>query len=194
MSPILGCLALATPLLIAGCAFEGIYSEHPLGEELAVFKPAEWDGVWVPSSGGFRRWFVTDAEKGIMIASNRGILRCDIPTEKPVRLRQFGSWYFTREKEGPDASGLYETESAWFRLGDALVTYRVDVPRVRDLVEKGVLPGRLEKNRVILGALTPVHYKILLLPDRPAFLWQPSYVEVKLPAELDPCKAPAQAK
>jgi hypothetical protein len=187
--------ALAALPLIGGCAFQGIYSEHPLGDEVAVLKPAEWEGVWVADNQGYGRWFVTDADKGMLARRLTKDRLCDARlVEKAVQLRQFGPWYFARGKDSPDKDGFYESERAWFRLGDALVDYQVDARRVRDLVEQGVLPGRIEKDRVILGTLTPVHYRILFLPDRPAVRWHPLNVYVKLPAELDPCKAPAQSK
>ena len=79
----------------------------------------------------------------------------------------------------------------------------INEQRVKALVEQGELPGRIEDDRVMLGALTQEHYKLLLRNRRteveypmPAKDDYPDFpgtkhalaMLIKLPDELDPCK------
>jgi hypothetical protein len=75
-----------------------------------------------------------------------------------------------------------------------MLWFSVDEERVKDLVEQGVLPGRVEDRRVILGALGSDHHQILLSSQHPAFNREPSGVAMKLPDNLDPCRKAEPAK
>lgn len=189
-------LALAVPLLVAGCV-PVVYSDEPLGERVAVLKPEEWNGVWLNQSGGLSTIVVSDPGKGTMkfgkASNNDWATLCDpSPSGDEFAFRQSGSWYFPYEQT---EKSPFETVFALLRKNDALISYGVDESNVRDLIEKGVLPGRVENRKVILGALTPDHYKILLSKERPAlFRFDPWGAYVKLPAALDPCKKPAETK
>jgi hypothetical protein len=179
-------LALAGLPLITGCV-PLIYSEQPLGERVAVLNPQEWNGVWLGSDGKLTGLLVTDSDKGMMVGGSP----CD-PTSggPPAQMRQSESWFFLVEKGGE----LYSTTAAFFRIGKTLLVYLVDQERVKELLEQGALPGRVDNNRVILGALGSEHYQILLASKHPAFARQPLDVMMKLPDDLDPCRKGEPAK
>jgi len=59
---------------------------------------------------------------------------------------------------------------------------------IRQLIEQGKVPGRLDGDKVILGHLEPEHYDRLFSMQRPVIdLAHPDWVALKLPPELDPC-------
>ena len=61
--------------------------------------------------------------------------------------------------------------------------------RLRELVAKHALPGRVEaKGQVVLGPLSPEHYKVVLSQESDIFNWRIGFPLIKLPDELDPCK------
>ena len=191
-------LAVALLPWLMGCAV--IYSEQPLGEQVAVFKPEEWDGIWVASNGSFDRIRVTDAENGMLAWGFRDGLCDTVPGTKPDQFRQSGPWYFLAPAAAEHGS-RYPTGGAFFRHGNALALYNVDEARVRELVEKGALPGRVEESKgrlhdkdVVLAPLTHEQYGVLLPDKQPLFDFQPVFVLVKLPPELDPCKPAVPVK
>jgi len=76
-------------------------------------------------------------------------------------------------------------EGAW---GPDLGKRRVD-ERLRELVAKHALPGRVDaKGVVVLGPLSPEHYKVILSQENGLFDWTAGGPLIKLPDELDPCK------
>jgi hypothetical protein len=170
-----------------------ILSKQPLGE-VAVLKPEEWNGVWIYEGAELYRLAVIDADKGVL----GGRDACDPSSPyKQLNLRQSGSWYTESTpglRGGPESIvGLYEITHLSFRDGHALFSYEVDAKRIRALVEQGALPGRIENNNVILGTLTPQHYRVLLPENKdskeaPPVLWRSVRFSMKLPEELDPCK------
>lgn len=193
-------LAVALLPWLVGCA--AIYSEQPLGEHVAVFKPEEWDGIWVASNGSFDRIRVTDGANGMLAWGFRHGLCDTVPGTRPDQFRQSGSWYFLAP--GPastEGAARHLTGAAFFRHGNALALYNVDRARVRELVEKGALPGRITNGsgrfsdqEVVLAPLTHEQYRVLLPERHPPFNFQPVFVLVKLPPELDPCKQAGQVK
>jgi hypothetical protein len=60
--------------------------------------------------------------------------------------------------------------------------------RLRELVAKHALPGRVDaKAVVVLGPLSPEHYKVILSQENGLFDWRAGGPLIKLPDELDPC-------
>jgi len=203
---------LALLSLLTGC-FPTIYSEQPLGEP-AVLDPEKWNGRWLNSDGRVSTWTVVDTDTVASTAfgnADRGLSSvCDPLPTKMVRwgLREFQGWYIPYKKDDKIGikDGLYET-AVLIRLKHPLMMHWsfINEQRVKALVEQGELPGRIEADRVILGALTQEHYKLLFrfrgakssveypmaakddYPDFPEPIDALAML-IKLPDELDPCK------
>jgi len=189
-------LLLALVSVLSGCFnWSVLYSEQPLGEQVAVFEADEWDGAWLDQKGEVASYDVSPTDTAVLLMTSRGPDRTIGPlwdckrvrdTEHPIPFRQTGRWYFPVLKL-KDEDGLYGLLFAMFRHGDTLLVYEPDLSQVRKLIEDGALPGRVENERVILEPLASEHYKVLLSDKRGAFLGKPRDVAVKLPNELDPC-------
>ena len=185
--PLLGALTL-----VGGC----IVSEEPLGEQVAVLKPEAWNGLWLvsgdrPEHDELVRVSVVDADKGMLAVQKNAVSCSDASAPLSLQLRQSGAWYFFH---GPEKQTYYNAGDATLRAGNKLIFYALSASRVEELVELGLLPGRVEKHRVVLGSLAPEHYGVLLGGERPAWSGEPALVAVKLPAELDPCRKLDQPK
>lgn len=181
-------------VLLAGCmSVDRVYSERPLGERVASFKPEEWDGIWVASDGSFDRILITDAQNGTLAWGFKDKLCDPAPASKPDQFRQWGSWYFLAPRSIPE-NGRYELGAAFFRNQNALSLYGISREKVRELIRKGDVPGYLDGDEPVLGELASNHYAILLSQEQPAFAWKPTLVLTKLPAELDPCRPQASPK
>jgi len=179
-------------ILFFGCR-SVVYSEQPLGERVASFKPEEWNGIWVGSDGSFDRILITDAQNGMLAWGFKDELCAPAPATRPDQFRQSGSWYFLVPRPIPRGD-RYEVGAAFFRDRDALTLYSINAESVRELIRKGDVPGYLDGDDPVLGALASKHYGILLSEKQPAFDWKPSVVLIKVPPELDPCRprAPLQ--
>jgi hypothetical protein len=179
-------LCLALIVLMAGCA-SVVFSEQPLGERIAVFKPEEWNGIWVGNDGSFDRILITDAQNGMLAWGFKEKLCDPAPATKPDQFRQSGSWYFLAARNS-QVDARYQISAAFFRDRNALSLYSIDTARVREMVKQGRVPGYLDGEHVVLGQLEPTHYELLLSEKEPAFAWKPTFVLTKLPEELDPCR------
>lgn len=199
---------LALLPLLAGC-FSKIFSEQPLGEP-AVLVPEMWNGRWLNSDGGVSTWTVVDTDTVASTAfgkSDGGLTSVCDPSPSDINrlsLRESQGWYILYEENGrtPISNGLYETTLLVRLEGRGMVVSFINKQRAKALVEQGELPGRIEASRVILGALTQEHYKLLFhnrgteveypmaakddYPD--VYFTMRGYWFLKLPDELDPCK------
>ena len=187
-------LFLCCVCLLAGCVTT--FSSEPLGEAIAVLRPEEWNGVWMGRDGQLFRVVVSDAADGKLLmvenwkdcstrttASGTDVMR---------QLRQSGSWYFENPTE---KEVLYDIWLAFHRDREALFVCVADEERVRELVVSGALPGFTHEGDVVVWPLSHDQYRVLLSDHRPAFrCGPPGDVFMRLPAELDPCRRPAEGK
>ena len=188
-------LFLCCVCLLAGCVTT--FSSEPLGEAIAVLRPEEWNGVWMGRDGQLFRVVVIDAADGKLLMVEDG-KDCSARTtasgtDVMRQLRQSGSWYFENPTE---KEVLYDIWLAFHRDREALFVCVADEERVRELVVKGALPGFTYEGDVVVWPLSHDLYRVLLSDDRPAFRCGPPLGDVfmRLPAELDPCRRPAQGK
>lgn len=186
---------------LAAC--EPIFSDQPLGE-VATLEPADWNGVWIGSSGEegksrVARFAVADAKAGVLDAPGL----CEAAAE-PCRLtiRRSGSWHFVVRDDPRDlrfghcGDGSCRYSAVWLREGPALYWYAFDTAAVKNLIELGALPGRIgDEDKAILGPLTSQQMRVLL-PERknfgrrmPAVSMPAGETFVKLPDEVVPCEA-----
>jgi hypothetical protein len=189
-----------------------IYSEEPLGEQQAVLDPKEWNGCWATGSLEGSTLVlgivVVDSEKGIVALGG-----CDTPSPSPdfqVQLRlarrqnEWIKWYFptlihATGKSDAAHGGLYSYGGLFGGLllihrGSTLLLHVPAEKRIRSLIEQGVLPGRVDGNKVILGRLQPEHYEILLSVEEPLVEWDRPDAYVRFPAELRSCKKSGQSE
>jgi hypothetical protein len=216
---------LVLMLLMAGC---GLYSEEPLGV-VKPLKPEEWNGLWLVGDEkkvSVVQIEVIDPERAI-ISGREPCKQLDARNEEGLLLMRSAErgWYFPVELEH-DAQGQLKEKGPPFEYTfffsrpsvSSWLWYAVDVDRVRTLVQKGTLPGRVEGEsppplppgvvegdpmmtalrggsyRVTLGHLEPEHYKVLLSEERALVHWQEPSIFIKLPRGFDPCKKGEQTK
>lgn len=202
MSSILRCLLLMPVLLLGGC-FPSVYTDAPLGEP-AVAAPSEWDGLWICSGKPelFRVWTIDPDFNG-----PTGTAKWRECNAKPADREEINKRWRTFRRHGEwlfeDCAGRLATGEPcryWRvarRLAEAVVVYEADDARIRQLLDQGKVPGRIEpqqfhyserqEQRVVLHSLTADHYAALLDPASGAF--RPTEFQcIRLPAELDPCK------
>jgi len=190
----------ALGIWLGGC--EGIYSEQPLGEEIAVLNPEKVDGLWLVPGGGLAGARVLDAQKGLLQiwaandsrAGQKPAIQCEPPPSSEVwvlRRQRDGesSLYFKEKKYG----GLYLTVFTLLSDGEWwAIAYEVSSTAdetLRKLIKQRLVPGRIEPSgKVILGALTSEHYRLILSEKSGLFRWKALAPYLKLPPELDPCK------
>ena len=194
-------LLLALLPLLVGCVrFPTIYSKQPLGEP-AVLDPEKWNGRWLHSNGEVVTWTVVGTDT--LAGTKRGEPYCDPSPSDMDRasLREFQDWYilYKDNDEFLIRDGLYVASWLIQLEGRTIYGSSINEQRVKALVEQGELPGRIEADRVILGALTKEQHK-LLFHARAKKVEYPmaakddhpdvgrEAVAIKLPDELDPCK------
>jgi hypothetical protein len=208
-------------LLVAGCFhLPALYTDEPLGEPIPPggYEPKDWDGLWICTGGGIHRVQAIDptTEGPTIIKDWRN---CD-PTSSTKdgedigrvdirKVRVHGNWFF-QECEGRLITGepcRYEWGDVAARVGETVFLFEADEARIRQLLDQGKVPGRIEYvmdfpayvgqpnysatyqwQRVVLHSLRAEHYDVLLQLEDGAF--KATILQcTRLPAELDPCKA-----
>jgi len=168
-----------TVLAIFLNACDTVSSPVPLGVEPAVIDAAEWSGQWFNADGRVDIT-VVDAAKGLVHIDFREDGKADT---LDLQLRKFNGWIFASvsEQAFDQSQGLEgassETESyLWARLvrhGKTIIAWIPKAEKFATLVEKGLLPGRVEDDNVILGPLNQEHYRILTSEDHGVLLdWE----------------------
>lgn len=124
------------------------------------------------------------------------------------RVRVHGNWLF-KECEGRLVTGKprsYGWGDVAAREGETVVLFEADEARIRQLLDQGKVPGRIEYvmdfpayvgqskysateqwQRVVLHSSRTEHYDVLLQLEDGAF--KVFFQCTRLPAELGPCKA-----
>ena len=201
---------------LAACPI--IYSEEPLGMEAAVLDPAKVNGTWLRDGGLAGVRVLDDRRDTLIWWTVRDFSierspECEPPPKIPTScgslfqqddggtctVRRYvasegRTFYFYSVREEKD-SGAYETPGV--ALSDhrpVAVFYPVAETkeahkRLNELIGKGALPGHVDPNgHVVLGALSPDHYRLIVSPESGLFDWTDPQPFIKLPDELDPCK------
>ena len=146
-------------LLAAGC--RGVYATRPVGEKPLPLVAADWEGTW-KNEDTTLKLAIQDAEKGVLDLSwMEGEPQKPSLEKSAAVLLQSGDRFFAsmKDREHPERE-LY----LWGRIKkdrDRLLIWAPDYERFKNLVEKGLLPGKAEDDAVILGDLKPEHYAII---------------------------------
>jgi hypothetical protein len=154
-------LLFAVSLLAAGC--KGVYATRPVGEKPAVIVARNWEGTWMnEDQDQVFRLSVRDAEKGILEVSDfQGEAKKPPDGVFEVFILQGGERLFASMK---DCDHPERETYLWGQInknGNRILIWAPDHEKFKDLVEKGLLPGKAEDDAVILGDLKPEHYAII---------------------------------
>ena len=185
-----------------------MYSEQPLGE-VAVLNPDKLNGTWLMAGGGLAGTRVLDSQKGIMVywmVAKSGEAPVCEPPEADVKAcsaepalcvwRHYEELFFSELlKDKKPGKPFFRTEAVIVTDQKSIAMMYEFVgqkkldERLRRLVEKGAVPGRVaDDGTVVLGALKPEHYKRIFEQESGAINWAQPIPLLKLPSALDPCK------
>jgi len=151
-------------VLLTGC--HAVYSTHPVGETPAAVSPDDWEGTWVHKDGAVTV-AVLDRERGILdvgwVEKKQERLQFE---HYQVQLRKSGEWLFGNVQD-PDKPKLY----VWARIRNEdgqIIVWVPDVEKTKALVEKGMLPGRVEKKDgdVVLSAIGTAELKAIISGEK----------------------------
>lgn len=159
------------PLLgwLAACAT--VTSPVPLGTEPEALDAAVWEGTWRNDNGSLELT-MTDAENGLArIAFEEDGARKILD----LIVRRSGDWTIVNvteedfeESEGLEGESESDADSGpsylWARVemkDGAILVWDPDPAAFAELVGKGVLPGTVAEDDVVLGTLSPEHYDII---------------------------------
>lgn len=171
-------------LSLAAC--ETVTSPVPLGQKPAVLDAGEWEGRW-ENADGYLDLAVIDSANGLVsIAFDEDEGECK---QMELQLRTSGDWTFFNVTEsdferseglasspcspvtGDKPAELSPDEAAgpsnylWGRVrlsGDAIYAWGPDPEVFVRLVSEGHLPGMVDEGSVVLGALNPAHYELIV--------------------------------
>lgn len=155
----LACLGIALAFL-TGC--HAVYSTTPMGEAPAIVIPDDWEGTWLHKDIAVTV-AVLDSEKGILevgwVEQKQDRLHFE---HYKVQLRKSGEWLFGNVQD-PEKPKLY----VWARVrneDDQIIVWVPDLDKAKTLIEKGVLPGRVEKadGDVVLTGPAAAELKIIM--------------------------------
>ena len=206
-------LVLALGAWLGGC---GIKSQQPLGEEVAVFDPAKVNGIWM-GPGGLLGVRVLDEKKGLLHVWNAAdytgrepqrTVKCEPPpgseqscfsTKFPGACvwRQLAgssdkSFFYFPEVEATDETYktpiVLQSDGEWFAIA-----YALRAGGLKELFDEAAVPGYVDRSgAIVLGELEREHYRVILSVKSGVVDWKDPLPLLKLPPELDPCRAGGQ--
>lgn len=170
---VVSCIAV----IVTAC--DTVSSPVPLGEAPATIDAGEWSGQWFNADGRIDIT-VVDAAKGLV---HIDFLENDKTDTLDLQLRKVNGWVFANvtEQDFDKSQGLEdassETESyLWARVvrhGNTIIAWTPKAEKFVELVERGVLPGTVEDDDVVLGKLNQEHYRILTSEEHGVLLdWE----------------------
>jgi hypothetical protein len=178
MARIGGVFALLASALIFGCA--AVTSVEPVGERPKEISQNEWGGTWIHMSQSVTIK-VSDEQKGLLQVAwveekEWGSLKIE---SYQVAIRESGEWIFGNVKEKEESLHYY-----WALVKKdvgQIIVWAPDPAQFRELVQTGVLRGKVEKRDIILDKLTPDDLKVILSGDKGVcFDWQNPLVFFRL--------------
>lgn len=155
-----GLLLFAGLLALGGCHV--VYSKAPIGDQAAVLKPADWEGVWAHKDGAVTV-MVANAEQGVLdlgwVEKKQERL---VFEHYRVWMRNTGTTLFGSVQD-PDKPSRY----VWGRVhneDNQIVVWIPDPAAFRSLVEHKVLRGTVSKNGedILLERVDPAVWQRLV--------------------------------
>lgn len=155
----------AAAALPALAACDIVMSSHPVGIEPVTIAAEEWQGTWISDDGALTIRVPEGPPGRIQLAWIEGTDKPELKTSL-VHIRAAGDWHFgsLEEREEPE-----QIRYLWGRLVKDENTMLFWLPRVekfRQLVEAGVLPGKVDEDGdVLLTELAPQELAIIASED-----------------------------
>jgi hypothetical protein len=146
-------------LLLAATGCNQVISTRPVGQKPAQIVAAEWEGNWIGPDGAVAIK-VVDADLAIL-----RIVWLEDEAGQPalktalVELRESGNWLFANTRA--------EGEGNWYLWGRVkkekrqILIWEPHEKAFAKLVNDGVLPGRVDQNKVILEELDAMQLSVL---------------------------------
>jgi hypothetical protein len=169
MTTVKHCLLAIAALLLTAC--ETVTSPVPVGETPAVIEATDWNGRW-GNADGHLDLTVVDGSAGTVHVTyvEEGEVK-----ELDLSVRESGGWLFVNVTEADfnDSQGLGESAAdaaaaqpsyLWSRIllrDNLMIGWNPDPEIFVRLVEQQILPGTIDEGSVVLGPLTPEHYRII---------------------------------
>jgi hypothetical protein len=196
-------MAAFAVVVLAGC--EAVYTSQPLGDEVVVLDPAEWQGTWLAPDMVITTT-VLDGAAGRLQAAwiERGTAGATLEIAEGS-IRASGDWTFANildETEEPPGEaqggegGQGESEAGaaadvvpaapryvWLRVekGESHLTlWSPNVEQFKILVGDGRLPGRVTDDGVELGELSPEQLRMINDPASNLLNWADPAVFVRI--------------
>ncbi|MEI8340097.1 MAG: hypothetical protein WCH43_01005 [Verrucomicrobiota bacterium] len=154
--------ALLIAIVLSGCS--AVYTTKPVGEnpKNLTHEVPEWEGVWCNAEGDTFKVNVADPAKGLLQVAGIEEKGNTFELKKyTIHLRESGNWCFAscRNEDVKDRD-LY----VWARIsrdGRQIIFWAPDTDKFKQLVTKGQLPGKIEKDEVVLGELDPKQMELI---------------------------------
>jgi len=171
-------VALAGLILLATCGCSAVISKRPVGEQPARIPANQWEGDWLTHDGTVRVK-VVDANKGILKAfwiddDQKGNPAMRTAT---IELRESGGWLFANTEDEKGRGYV------WGRITNKdgqILFWAPEDRRFSQLIQDGVIPGKIDAGTVFLGDLKPRHFQFITSGhDGLLFQWDQPTVFVK---------------
>ena len=185
-------------LVLVGC--EAVYTPKPLGDEVVMLDPAEWQGTWLApdmvitttvldgAAGRLQTAWIERGPSGVTLEVVEG------------SIRSTGDWTFANILDDVEAEARADTPVAaqgetagaeqgtepryfWVRVEKSekhLTLWSPNVEQFKILIGDGRLPGRVTDDGVVLGELTPEQLRMINDPAANLLNWADPAVFVRI--------------
>ncbi len=166
-------IAAAAALLPLLAACDLVLSTHPVGLEPLAIEAEEWEGTWTSDDGAFTVTVPEGTPGRVELAWIEEENGKPVLKTSPVHLRAADEWTFGSLPNDEPENVRY----LWGRLakdGDKVLFWLPRAEKFQQLVEEGVLPGKIEEGGdVVLDKLEATHLALIASEERGVlFEWE----------------------
>ena len=163
--------------ILTGCSI--VYTTQPIGEQARPIETEKWEGTWTNGEEVITI-YVLDETKGLLQVAWLETDEDQLTLESyKVYLLESGDWLFASIQD-EDNPKWYD----WGRIkieGRQLIFWLPNPEKFKVLVEKGLLPGRIHDDDVVLGDLTAQHLQLITSEKEGVlFEWESPVILIKL--------------
>ncbi|MDQ6962178.1 MAG: hypothetical protein Q9M28_06555 [Mariprofundaceae bacterium] len=165
--------SLFLSLLFILTACHSVMSIQQVGSEPVKLKRADWDGVWTHPEGALHVHVVSRSQGILRLAwiEEGGKKNFSMQIVKAF-VRKVGTWKMVSVREEDAKKGA---NYLWARIendGDHILIWLPDADRIKSLIEKGHLEGKVEEKSIVLGKLSNAQLaRLSSTTEIPLFLW-----------------------
>jgi len=145
---------LLCAVVLSGCS--AVYTTKPIGEKPVNLtrEVDDWEGLWCNSEGDSFKIKVGDPANGILQVAGIEETNNEFELKKyTICLRESGTWTFANcRNEDEKEREIY----VWAKISRdkrQIIFWAPDTDKFKELVNKKQLPGKIEKENVVLGEL-----------------------------------------